>query len=188
LILKFFSSLGEPALSEGTESGPKDRSDILSDHDPRDRFMDVGNDHLLDIVFESETTANDDPGDQQVGGHQPLIQSMPIVFIRSFCLDKVFSSKVESVEFDLALTALDYLQDLEWTRRDVLHGAIDRLGIAEHNWQEVLSDRPEALEWVKDTQYWNTGLELCFAELYVGLRIWVSPYDLDPLLYLTVQR
>lgn len=149
--------------------------------------MDMGNHHLLDFVLDSETTVHDDPDNPQNEVHQqPLIQSMG--FIRSFCLEKVFSPKPECVNFDLALAALDHLQGLEWTRQDAIQGAINKLGIAEHNWQEVLSNSPMALEWVKDNQYWNAGLEICFAELYVGLRIWVSLNSLFPLLYLTIQR
>ena len=143
--------------------------------------MDAGNDNLLDIDFDDKTTNHTEPDDADDAYPKPPIEGMPISFIKSFCLEKVFLPKYRDIEFDLALAALDYLQDLECTRRDIVQEAAKNLGITKHNWRDVLSGSPKALAWVKDTQHWSMGLELCFAELYVGLRIWVSLFVLHHL-------
>jgi hypothetical protein len=140
--------------------------------------MDVGNDHLLDIDFANETTDHPEPDGPYDADQKFPMERMPISFIKSFCLEKVFLPKYGDIKFDLALAALDYLQDLERTRQNIVREANKNLGITKHNWRDVLSDSPKALAWVKDTQHWSMGLEICFAELYVGLRIWVSPFDL----------
>lgn len=144
--------------------------------DPRDRFTDAGNDYLLDIDFAKEikeiTELSDDHRLCELGC-QSITEGIPLRFITFFCLERVFVPLYENVEFGLAIKALDYLQDLEWKSRDTVHRAIQRLSITSHNWRDVLSDDYKALEWVKDTQNCIMGLEVCFADLYIGLRIWV---------------
>jgi hypothetical protein len=135
--------------------------------------MDVGNDLLLKIEFATKKVDQAHSSDTVDAGDQPYRQGMPVNFIKTFCLEQVFLPKYEEVEFDLALHALDYLQDLECTRRAALRDAVNRLGITKHNWEVALADDPNAKAWVKNIQFWCLGLEMCYSELFVGLRIWV---------------
>jgi hypothetical protein len=135
--------------------------------------MDVGNDLLLRIEFATKKIDQAHSSDTVDAGDQPYRQGMPVKFIKTFCLEQVFLPKYEEVEFDLALHALDYLQDLECTRRGALRDAANRLGITKHNWEVSLADDPNARAWVKNIQFWCLGLEMCYSELFVGLRIWV---------------
>jgi hypothetical protein len=150
--------------------------------------MDAGNDHLLDIDFANETADQAEPADAHDPSYRFYMQGMPINFIKSFCLEKVFLPSYKDVEFDLALAALDYLQDLECTRRDILRDVAKMLGITEHSWRDVLADNSNALSWVKNAQHWSIGLEICYAELYVGLRIWVRRVVFIPLTCLMANR
>lgn len=126
--------------------------------------MDAGNDRLFDIDFTKEAIAQTDPYD--IGRDIGLADLS--------CFKFVFLSNLKDVDFDVALPGLDYLQHLECTRRDTLQEAAKKLGITEENWQRVLADKPNALAWVKDIERKNKELELCYADLYLGLRIWVS--------------
>jgi hypothetical protein len=135
--------------------------------------MDTGNDRLLDINFADETINQDNPGETWDTSHRLCSRGMPVSFVKTFCLEKVFLPKYEEVEFGLALPAIDYLHDLEYTRRRALCEATKRLGITKHNWQDVLAGDPDALAWVKDAQSGSVALEISYAGLFVGLRIWV---------------
>lgn len=131
--------------------------------------MDPGNDRLLDINFADEMI----PGETWDINHRSYCRGMPVSFVKTFCLEKVFLPKYEGVEFGLALPAIDYLHDLECTRRRTLCEAAKRLSITKDNWQYVLTDDRDALAWVKDAQSESMALETSYAALFVGLRIWV---------------
>lgn len=164
LIIKFLSSLdkSEP-LNDNTTNNNLQLAE-LSEHYHGDRFMDAGNDRLFDIDFTKEAIAQTDPYD--IGRDIGLADLS--------CFKFVFLSNLKDVDFDVALPGLDYLQHLECTRRDTLQEAAKKLGITEENWQRVLADKPNALAWVKDIERKSKELELCYADLYLGLRIWVS--------------
>jgi hypothetical protein len=132
--------------------------------------MDPSNDHLLNIDFTEENMNQAYSSDI---GNQAYRQGMPVQYIRTFCLEQVFLPKYEEVEFDLALHALDCLQDLEYTLQAALRDAAERLNITKDNWYEVLENDPGAKSWFKETQIWSGGLEICYAELFIGIRIWV---------------
>lgn len=153
----------------------------------RDRFMDAGNERLLDIDFANETANQGGLDDSQDTDHRSRLQGVPIEFIKSLCLERAFPPNHEDAEFNLALQALDYLQDLEYTRRNALQEAANNLGITKYNWRDVLAGNPSALAWVNNARQWNGGLEICYAELYVGLRIWVGSNEFLHLIYLTNQ-
>jgi hypothetical protein len=134
--------------------------------------MDDGNDHLFNIDFANEQI--DLVGSDDKNG-RPYSQGMPVSFIKSFCLEHVFAQSHEEVEFDLALHALDYLEDLECTRRAALRGAAERLAIRRDNWRDVLTANPNAKAWVEDVQSRGHYLEKCYAQVFIGIRIWVCP-------------
>jgi len=102
-------------------------------HAPEDRFMDAGNDLLLDIDFTQGF-----PDDERAKG-----QGLPPSFIIDFVV-RGFMVEYNEVDFAQALTAIDYLRDLELTRRKDLRDAAKRLCITEYNWRDVLKDNLEA--------------------------------------------
>lgn len=103
-----------------------------------------------------------------------MSQGIPKEFIKNFCLNKVFVADYNAVDFNQALVGIDYLRDLECTRRTALREAAQRLGIAKDNWKDVLSDNPVAKRWVEEVQKQELAIEKQYAILFVNLRVWVS--------------
>jgi hypothetical protein len=137
---------------------------INTDHAPLDRFMDAGNDFLLEVTV---------PTHSPDGIQLRYVRGLPVDLIRKCCLDRIFLSKFEGVEFSQALTGIDYLQDLEYTRRTAFRNAARRLGIREDNWKSVLRNDPGALSWIEDIQEDEQLIEGYYAKTFVKLRVWV---------------
>jgi len=159
-------------------------------HAPGDRFMDAGNDLLLDIDFTQGF-----PDDERAKG-----QGLPPSFIIDFVVRSLMVEYNE-VDFAQALTAIDYLRDLELTRRKDLRDAAKRLCITKYNWRDVLTDNREARyvyfflmlsstysvllkmssklitiscrKWVQKVESEESATEQWYANIFIGLRIWV---------------
>lgn len=97
---------------------------------------------------------------------------LPYEYIKDFCL-KAFPAEYEQADFSNPLKALDYLRDLEFTRRAQLRAAGRRWGITEYTWQDGLKQNPITLAWYLRMQHVEMELQKWFAQMYVGLRIWV---------------
>jgi hypothetical protein len=85
------------------------------------------------------------------------------------------------VDFPQALTAMDYLRDLEKRRCQEYVAAFKRLGISIENFDadvEAVSDRyPGIALWAKNMHGKNKKAESYYSIMYLGLRRWVSsPY------------
>ncbi|KAF7912508.1 uncharacterized protein EAF01_001529 [Botrytis porri] len=139
----------------------------IRNHAAYDPFMDASNETLLDINFESEFPEG-----------RRASRGLPPDFIRKWCLDKVFTKDQDQVDFDQALTGIDYLQDLECRRREALREVALRLKIDKHNWRRVLSADPDAKKWVEDIQAQETIIEGFYATCFVDLRIWTMLHEL----------
>lgn len=124
--------------------------------------MDAANEELLNIDFFSMTPRN-----------RTRTQGLPPKFIEGFCLQH-FPATIEGGDFNLALTAIDYLQDYENARRQCLRAAAYRIGINKENWREVLKTHPHIALWVEEVQDAELHIEEWYASLYIGLRIWVG--------------
>lgn len=136
--------------------------------------MDRGNELLLDIGFKH--VANSIGKEAAEVEQQSMTRRLPPHFVREFCTERVFVKDFGGVRLDLALTALDYLRDLEFSRRDILREAAGKLGIDERNWRNVLGGNPEALKWVEQTQGNELRAETLYADLFLDLRIWVCVF------------
>lgn len=162
------NKISEPGdTQEDKPSKPNDVKDenirsTIRNHATYDPFMDASNQALLDINFESELTNG-----------RRASRGLPPDFIRKWCLDRVFTKDEDQVDFDQALTGIDYLQDLECRRREALREVALRLKIDKHNWRRVLSADPDAKKWVEDIQAQETIIEGFYATCFVDLRIWV---------------
>ena len=167
LIIEFMTSLdkivpsvkeaGSVALIRSPPCGPAEK--FNEDHCPLDRFMDAGNEYLL--VVEVDQDLGDPP-------------NLPLEFIKTFLLDKVFRREFRNANFSLALTGLDYLSILEKKRKSSLREAAQRLGISRDTWKIVLQQDPLMLNWVTKVIRDERIIEVYYAKLFINVRIWVS--------------
>lgn len=99
--------------------------------------------------------------------------SLPASFISSY-VRKCFPQELCDVDFTMALTALDYLKDLETRRRRELAHVFERLGLDKNRVGEAKLEvgRP-SLAWAVSMQSKDEKVELLYTEVYVGLRRWV---------------
>ncbi|PMD16726.1 hypothetical protein NA56DRAFT_545259, partial [Hyaloscypha hepaticicola] len=173
LINEFFSSLDPitPATDDvaieklriPTEGPPE--PNVNPYNAPGDRFMDPGNDALL-----AEEYAKYAGSDQNRNG-------LPVVVILN-TVERILQKDYNKVDFSNALTALDYLRDLELTRRAKLRTAAERLGITLETWRAVLTDNPDALKWIELIQKYELIIEEGYANIFIDLRIWTMISEL----------
>lgn len=108
--------------------------------------------------------------------------SLPPSFITSF-VRRCFPFAIETVDFAQALTALDYLKDLETRRRREIGSALRRLGIDTSTLgkegDEISKKYPGVVSWVRAIEDKERKVEALYTQVYIGLRRWVrgpSPY------------
>ena len=101
--------------------------------------------------------------------------SLPPSFVTSF-VRRCFPAELCQVDFTQALTALDYLKDLETRRKRELTVALQRLGIdtavVEHAGGEI-SKNAKISEWMLSMQNKENKVEALYSQVYIGLRRWV---------------
>ncbi|KAL9107139.1 MAG: hypothetical protein Q9227_007919 [Pyrenula ochraceoflavens] len=100
--------------------------------------------------------------------------SLPPSFVTSF-VRKVFTIDLEQVDFPQALTALDYLKDLEIRRRREVAAALQRLGVDREDLQErerLGKKYPGVLKWVSAIEQKEKKVEALYTSVYLGLRRW----------------
>ena len=113
--------------------------------------------------------------------------SLPPTFVTSF-VRKCFTPDLDQVDFPQALTALDYLKDLEVRRRREVVAALDRLGVERDDigQKEVLGKKyPGVLRWVLAMEEKERKIEAMYTQAYIGLRRWVQSNNFNTLCYLT---
>lgn len=101
--------------------------------------------------------------------------SLPPSFVTSF-VRKCFPHELDQVDFPQALTALDYLKDLEVRRRREVVAALDRLGVdrADLGERAVLGRKyPGVLQWVIGVEEKERKVEALYTQVFLGLRRWV---------------
>ncbi len=102
--------------------------------------------------------------------------SLPPSFVTSF-LRRCFPQDLDQVDFPQALTALDYLKDLEIRRRREVVAALDRLGVdrADLGERAVLGRKyPGVLRWVISIEDKERKVEALYTQVFLGLRRWVN--------------
>jgi hypothetical protein len=98
--------------------------------------------------------------------------SLPPSFVISF-VRKCFPKDLDQVDFPQALTAMDYLKDLEVRRRREVVAALDRLGV-DIGRKDVLGKKyPGVLRWVLAVEENERVIEALYSQVYIGLRRWV---------------
>lgn len=101
--------------------------------------------------------------------------SLPPSFITSF-VRRCFPAELCQVDFTQALTALDYLKDLENRRKRELTVALKRLGLDSATVEQAgaeISKNAKISEWVLSMQSKEKKVEALYSQVYIGLRRWV---------------
>lgn len=103
--------------------------------------------------------------------------SLPPSFILSF-VARVFHPSLSLVDFPQALTALDYLRDLDNRWRKEMKAAFARVHIrpetADQDIESMSERYPGIALWAKNLEGKCRKAELYYAKLWLGLRRWVS--------------
>ncbi|KAL8243875.1 hypothetical protein R6Q59_010133 [Mikania micrantha] len=100
--------------------------------------------------------------------------SLPPSFITSF-VRKCFTVELNQVDFPQALTAMDYLKDLEVRRRMEVVMALEKLGINKtdiaHR-DQISKKYPGVTQWIEDVEDKERTIEALYSQVYIGLRRW----------------
>ncbi|MCJ1461867.1 hypothetical protein MMC07_000466 [Pseudocyphellaria aurata] len=111
--------------------------------------------------------------------------SLPPKFITSF-VRRCFTDDLCLVDFTQALTALDYLKDLENRRKRELTLVLHRLGLDKDTLEQAgdaISRRhPKIAEWLLSMQTKEKKVEALYTQVYIGLRRWtlINEMRLEP--------
>jgi len=102
--------------------------------------------------------------------------SLPPAFIVNF-VNRCFHPSLQVVDFPQALTALDYLRDLETRRRKEMSAAFERVQIHGDTYASDMENMAEKFPgialWVRNVEGKNKKAESYYAQLWLGLRRWV---------------
>ncbi len=102
--------------------------------------------------------------------------SLPPTFIVNF-VSRCFHPTLRSVDFNQALTALDYMNSLEARRRKETLSAFERLHIHKDTYDSDMAFMAEKFPgialWVGNVEGKNKKAEQYYAEIWLGLRRWV---------------
>lgn len=108
--------------------------------------------------------------------------SLPPTFIVNF-VNRCFHPSLQLVDFPQALTALDYLRDLETRRRKEMRAAFERLHVHNDTYESEMASMAEKFPgialWVRNVEGKNRKAESYYAQLWLGLRRWVSQCTQD---------
>lgn len=149
------STASSPDSSPASPSFPPDQQQQLAAHNATEHFKSCLMTHISKLPS------------------QPF--SLPPTFITSF-VRRCFTADLCLVDFTQALTALDYLKDLDSRRKRELALVLQRLGIkqsiAEQGKGEV-SKNVSITEWVQSMRDKERKVEALYSQVYIGLRRWV---------------
>ncbi|MCJ1436427.1 hypothetical protein MMC27_005806 [Xylographa pallens] len=101
--------------------------------------------------------------------------SLPPSFITSF-VRRCFTEDLCLVDFTQALTALDYLKDLETRRKRELSAALRRLNInvdaIDVERDDLAKRSPAIADWISSMEDKERRVEALYTQVYIGLRRW----------------
>jgi len=107
--------------------------------------------------------------------------SLPPSFITSF-VRQTFVLDLDSVDFMQALTAMDYMRDLDIRRRREVLAALDKLGVDRSDLGEkdkLAKKYPGVVQWVVDIEEKERKVETLYTQIYIGLRRWTLLNELS---------
>lgn len=100
--------------------------------------------------------------------------TLPASFVTSF-LRRCFAPRLEEVDFNQALTALDYLKDFENRRRKEVVSALQRLYVDPHDlhqMDELAKKYPGVCSWILAIECKGKKLDALYTQVFIGLRRW----------------
>ncbi|KAJ6092552.1 hypothetical protein N7486_007841 [Penicillium sp. IBT 16267x] len=102
--------------------------------------------------------------------------TLPPAFLISF-LRRVWIADLDQVDFPQALTALDYLRDLDARWKKEMYNAIQRLGISRADVEDPVHsglalNYPGVMSWLETMKSKGRYMEALYTQIYVGLRRW----------------
>ncbi|CAG5185810.1 uncharacterized protein ALTATR162_LOCUS11409 [Alternaria atra] len=102
--------------------------------------------------------------------------ALPPAFIVNF-VTRTFMPEPADVDWSQALTALDYLKDLETRRRREMATTFEALDVHRDTWDvdmaRVAEKAPGIALWINNLEGKNRKAESYYAQLWVGLRRWI---------------
>ncbi|KAJ8115633.1 hypothetical protein OPT61_g2768 [Boeremia exigua] len=108
--------------------------------------------------------------------------SLPPTFIVNF-VSRCFHPDLNLVDFSQALTALDYLRDLENRRRKEMVAAFERLHIHPDSFESDLGHMAETFPgialWVRNAETKNKKAENYYAQVWMSIRRWIMIHELS---------
>lgn len=116
------------------------------------------------------------------GPHQ---YNLPVGFTMSF-VRRVFAENLENVDFPQALTALDYLKNLESRRKREILAAFESLGVewsispsqtiraSEVHKQDLREKYPGVVRWIESIEAKEREAVSIYIKMCLSLRRWVS--------------
>jgi hypothetical protein len=111
--------------------------------------------------------------------------ALPPAFIVNF-VTRTFMPEPSDVDWSQALTALDYLKDLETRRRREMATTFENLDVHRDTWDadmaSVAEKAPGIALWINNLEGKNRKADSYYAQIWVGLRRWVSSLNYPPLL------
>ncbi|KAF1945639.1 hypothetical protein EJ02DRAFT_34946 [Clathrospora elynae] len=102
--------------------------------------------------------------------------ALPPAFIVNF-VTRTFMPSPADVDWNQALTALDYLKDLETRRRREMAKAFEALTVHRDTWDidmaSVAERAPGIALWINNLEGKNKKAESYYAQIWLGLRRWI---------------
>jgi hypothetical protein len=110
--------------------------------------------------------------------------SLPPSFITSF-VRQTFGEDLSTCDFMQALTAMDYLRDLDIRRRREVLAALDKLGVDRNDLghkDKLAKKYPGVVRWILEIELKERKVETVYSNIYVGLRRWtlLNEMSLNP--------
>ena len=152
------STASSPDSSPASPTFPPDQQHQLAAHSATEHFKSCLMTHISKLPS------------------QPF--SLPPAFITSF-VRRCFTEDLCLVDFTQALTALDYLKDLDNRRKREVTLAVQRLGLDQgiHDPPDTECSKDErTTEWVDGMRDKERKVEALYTQVYIGLRRWVCSH------------
>jgi hypothetical protein len=103
--------------------------------------------------------------------------ALPPAFIVNF-VTRTFMPEPSDVDWSQALTALDYLKDLETRRRREMATTFENLDVHRDTWEadmaRVAEKAPGIALWINNLEGKNRKADSYYAQIWLGLRRWVN--------------
>lgn len=86
-------------------------------------------------------------------------------------MNSLFPENHEQVNSTNVLTGLDYMQDLEYTRKGVLYQTMVELGLDQRNWRTIIRSQPEILDWLEKRQDEESRIQALKDRFFIRIRV-----------------